>query len=118
MRLSEIKGEAALDCIEAIVGPAARIISDADMAKLLGSGGTRAAIAADAANLLLSKHRDDTVAILAALNLQSPSEYLAASSLPKIIGDVYAAITDEELLAFLPQQSAASGTTSDATREG
>ena len=117
MRLSEIKGEQALDCVEAIVGPIASIASDDEFKKLLSSGGSFSDKASSVSKYLLSKHRDDTVAILAALSLQTPKEYLKGVTLPKMIADVYSVITDEELLGFLPQEQQELGTTSEDTLE-
>lgn len=117
MRLSEIKGEAALDCIEAIVGPAARLVSDKELRDLF-KGTDVAAKAESIASFVLSKHRNDAVEILAALSMQTPEDYIADTTLPKLLGDVYCVLTDEELLGFLTHQQAASGTTSGATLEG
>ena len=101
MKLSEIKGEKALDVIEAIAGPVASIVTDKQMKGML-DGKDVAKRADKVACFILKNHRADAVKILAALSLKEPDEYLSSVTLPKLLGDVYEVLTDEELLAFLP----------------
>lgn len=119
MKLSEIKGEAALDVIEAMLNLAERIIGDdAFRNSLEGKDGT-AAQAFTVAKLLLSKsYRDDTIPVLAALSQKSVEDYLADATLPQMLASVYSIITDEELLSFLSPQEDEPGTTSEDTLEG
>lgn len=118
MRLSEIKGEAALDCVGEIIEPIATIASDKTTLELLSSNESTGLKASRVVSHLLKNHRLETIRVLAALSLKTPEEYAAEITLPKLIGDVYQAITDEELLSFLPQEEAGAGTTSGDTREG
>lgn len=119
MKLSEIKGEAALDVIEAMLNLAERIVGDDAFRNALDGKDGSAAQALAVAKLLLSKsYRDDTIPVLAALSQKSVEDYLADTTLPQMIGDVYSTITDAELLSFLSPQGDEPGTISADTLEG
>lgn len=119
MKLSEIKGEAALDVIEAMLNLAERIVGDDSFRNALDGKDGTAAQALAVAKLLLSKgYRDDTIPVLAALSQKSVEDYLADTTLPQMLGDVYSAITDAELLSFLSPQGDEPGTISEDTLEG
>ena len=116
-KLSEIKGEKALDVIVEIAGPIANIATDKQLKGLFANGSASSNVD-KVARFILKNHREDTVAILAALSLETPSEYIDGLSLTQLLGDVYKALTDEELLAFLPSQGAEYGFTLDGILEG
>ena len=119
MRLSEIKGEAALDCIEAALELAGKLLEDESVKDALTAEGGATKQALAVAKILLSKdYRCYTIPVLAALSHKSVDGYLAETTLPQMIGDVYEVITDKELLAFLSPQVAAPGITSADTLEG
>lgn len=119
MKLSDIRGEAALDCVEAMLELAGAIVEDDSiMAALTGDGkATRKAL--DVARAMLSeRYRGITVKVLAALSGKTVEEYLEDTSLPQMVGDVYGAITDAELLSFLSPQEIVPGTISGDTLGG
>lgn len=119
MRLSEIRGEAALDVIEAMLNLAERIVGDDTFRNALdGKDGTAAQALAVAKMLLSKSYRDDTIPVLAALSQKSVEDYLADTTLPQMLGDVYSTITDAELLSFLSPQADVPGTTSEDILEG
>ena len=118
MRLSEIRGEAALDCIEAALELASKLMDDESVKDALTAGGGTTKQALAISKLLLSKeYRDCTIPVLAALSQESVDDYLAETTLPRMIGDVYEIITDKELLAFLSPRADVPGTTSEDTLE-
>ena len=101
MRLSEVKGERALDVIAELVDPVANIAQDPDVTAMFTGEGEIADKARKAVPALLKGHRSDVVAILSTIAGVAPEEYVAEMSLESVIRDVYELITDEELLAFL-----------------
>lgn len=109
MKLSDIKGERVFDVIAEVTDPLYRIASDEAVmgafqgaAKASGEGKTDYAKALRGiVPVLLNTHRDDLVAILSAVNGVAAEEYLEGLTMPKLFGDVYDVLTDEELLGFL-----------------
>lgn len=110
MKLSDIKGERVFDVIAEVTDPLYRIASDeAVMGAFRGAakasdddGKTDYAKALRGiVPVLLKTHRDDLVAILSAVNGVAAEEYLEGLTMPKLFGDVYDVLTDEELLGFL-----------------
>lgn len=111
MRLSEIKGERVFDVIADIIEPACNIAQDKEAADLFDRSKKRPEdMTAKEFALervkrsvpkLMRTHRDDLVAIMAAIEGVSPDEYRQAVTVPSIIQAVYEMLTDEDLLAFL-----------------
>lgn len=110
MKLSDIKGERVFDVIAEVTDPLYRIASDE--AVIGAFQGAAQASGADGKTdyakalrgivpVLLKTHRDDLVAILSAVNGVTAEEYLEGLTMPKLFGDVYDVLTDEELLGFL-----------------
>ena len=111
MRLSEIRGERVFDVIADIIEPACNIAQDKEAAALFdrsekrpeGVTATEFALAKvkRSVPVLMRKHKDDLVAIMAAIEGVSPDEYREGLTMPKLIQGVYEILTDEDLLAFL-----------------
>lgn len=111
MRLSEIKGERVFDVIAEIIEPACNIAQDKEAADLFdrskerpdGMSAKDFALERVKASMpkLMRTHKDDLVAILAAIEGVTPSEYMDGLTMPKLIQGVFEILTDEDLLAFL-----------------
>lgn len=102
MRLSDIKGERALDVIADLCDPIVSIATDGEVRELLASlSGDTADAARKVIPALLKGHRQDIVSILAVLDDVTPEEYLAGASLAGLVEDLYELLTDEEILRFL-----------------
>lgn len=110
MRLSEIKGERVFEVIADIIEPACNIAQDKEaMALFDRSGGKEGKDSTEqvlsrvkgAVPKLMRTHKDDLVAILAAIEGVTPSEYMEGITMPKLVQGVFEMLTDEDLLAFL-----------------
>lgn len=111
MKLSEVRGERVFDVIADIIEPACNIAQDADAASLFDRSEKRPddvtptefalAKVKRAVPKLMRSHKDDLVAILAAIEGTDPDEYRSDLTMPKLIQGVYEILTDEDLLAFL-----------------
>lgn len=111
MRLSEIRGERVFDVIADIIEPACNIAQDKEAAALFDRSEKRPDDMTPtefalsrikvAMPKLMRSHKDDLVAIMAAIEGVSPDEYREGLTMPKLIQGVYEILTDEDLLAFL-----------------
>lgn len=101
MRLSDVKGERCLEVVADVIEPISNIANDPDFKKAVKSGGSQAAMLAKAAPTLIKGHKDDIVAILAAVEGVSPAEYAEGMTMAGLLKDAYELLTDEELLGFL-----------------
>lgn len=110
MRLSEIKGERVFDVIADIIEPACNIASDPVASRMFR--GEKAPEGMEPKDFALQKakeviphlmrtHRDDLVAILAAIEGKDPKEYVSELTMPALIKGVYEMMTDDDLLGFL-----------------
>lgn len=109
-KLSEIKGDEVLDVIAEIAEPVLNIALDDEAAEFFrrekppeGEDPARFVMRRwrRAVPKLMGGHKDDLVAILAALGGTTSEEYLEGLTMPSLLSDVYQLVTDEELLAFL-----------------
>lgn len=121
MKLSEISGERVFDVIADIIEPACNIAQDPQAAALferedVPEGMTAVQVALGKVRRsvpsLVRTHKDDLVAILAAIEGTKPEEYAREVTIPKLIQGVYDILTDSDLLAFLSSPSQGSTTTS------
>ena len=71
MKLSEIKGEKALDVLADIMEPAIRIMSDKRIAVLAKSGEKIKAV-----KMAIKGHKKDVIELLASLEQKDPKEYM------------------------------------------
>lgn len=124
MRLSDIKGERTLEVIADIIDPIADIAEDEEAAALfkrekLPEGMTAKKFllqkARKAAPALLKGHKDDIIAILAAIEGTRPEEYAGTLNLVKLIKDTVDLLTDEAFGTLFI--SAQSGTSSGSAPE-
>ncbi len=119
MRLSDIKGEQVIDTIADLIGPISRIARDEAVREVLKpvevpEGGDKAervtARLTEALPGILKGHREDLVAILAAVNGKSPGEYAEGMTLASLISDAADLITDEAFAGFLASRAGMSST--------
>lgn len=128
MRLSDVKGERTFEVIADIIDPIANIAEDGTVSVLFdGSkpkdGQTRSQVFAKKLRKVLPAlcrdHRDDVVAILAAIGGTTSEEYLSSCSLATLMQDVFELMTDEDFIGFLSSQESGggSGTSQESTEE-
>ena len=93
MKLSEIKGEAALDVLADIIEPASEIMSDPKVKDLFGSGNKGAIV-----KLLIKNHKKSIIEILAAMDGVPVEEYsVSVLTLPIRLVEI---LNDQELISF------------------
>lgn len=123
MRLSDVRGERALDVVADLVEPVASIASDEEAAALFRrekcpEGMTpmqffgqrvRASLPA-----LLRGHKADVVAILSTIEGTTPEEYEGGLTLAKLAVDVAELMNDEAFTGFL----ASSGSKTEGAASG
>lgn len=120
MRLSDIRGERAIEVIAELIDPVANIAGDNDLAELMrreklpeGADPKAAAIKRLKAALpkLLKNHKSDFVAILAALEGVEREKFEKELSLPKLISGLLELLNDDDFktLFFSAQSGKASG---------
>ena len=131
MRLSDIKGDRAIDVIANLIEPVARIAEDKEAAKLfrrekLSKGETAMGALLKrirtSVPLLLRNHKMELIEIMAALEGVPKEAYAEALSVPKLIADILGMLNDNELLSFFglaqttgaPSSGAAQGNTQAA----
>ena len=109
MRLSDIKGDRAIDVIANLIEPVARIAEDKEAAKLfrrekLSKGETAMGALLKrirtSVPLLLRNHKGDLVEIMAAIEGVDKAAYAASLTIPKLIADIFGLLNDSELLAL------------------
>ena len=110
MRLSDIRGERVFDVVADITEPLCNIATDDESAYLFkrvpkpeDMTSTQLAISKvkSAVPVLMRRHKDDLIAILAALEGVPAEEYREGMSMASLVKGVYELCTDEDLIAFL-----------------
>lgn len=128
MRLSDIKGERTLEVIADIIDPVANIAEDEAASNLfrkekLPGGMTKKGFFIQRARkcvpALLRGHRDDIIAILAAIEGTPPDAYTETLNLVKLTSDVVDLLTDDAFgeLFFSAQTGGSSGAAPGNTTE-
>ena len=98
MKLSDIKGEKALDVLADIIEPISEIMADKEVAKT-----TRSSKRSKAISLALKNHKAAVIQILAALDGKDVSEYECnLLSLPKQILDI---VNDPAVIELFTSQT-------------
>ena len=98
MKLSDLKGEAALDALADMLEPAAEIMTDADFVSLLRKNERLKAV-----QLLLKKHQKSVIEIMAATEGKTADEYeVNILTLPKKLVEVF---NDPEVVSLFQLQS-------------
>lgn len=110
MKLSDIRGERVIDTVADLIEPVTNIAMDEQAAKLFKREKCPEGVeprdfmlgrVRESLPKLLKDHHADVVAILAALEGETPEEYERDLTLAKLMGGFMEAFTDEDLLAFL-----------------
>lgn len=99
MKLSEIKGEAALDVVANIMEPFAEIFSD-EAVKEAYETGTVATVAKTA----IKNHKQAVIEVLAGLNMEEPDEYKAKMNIFTLPIAFLEVLNDEGLRSLFPSQ--------------
>ena len=98
MKLSEIKGEAAIDVLVDILDPASEIIGDKEIELAVKNNATRMQIV----KIALKNHKKAVIAILAALDGKKPEDYeVSVLTLPVKLLEV---LNDPELVNLFSSQ--------------
>lgn len=126
MKLSEIKGERAIDVIADLIEPIAKIAEDAEAAKLfkrekLPKGETARSFLMKrirtSVPVLLRNHKDDLVDIMATLEGVPHETYAETLSVPKLIADIFGLLNDGELLTLFGLAQTTEETSSIAAQD-
>lgn len=113
MRLSDIKGERAIEVIGELIDPIANIAEDKEASTLFRREKLPDGIDAKAfvvsrlrkgLPVLLKNHKGDIVTILAAIEGVTPAEYAATLDLGKVFKDLTELLTDKEFMAFFTSE--------------
>ena len=103
MKLSELKGQDAIEAIADIMEPLSAIACDkrlrADFKKV-AEADDRVAALGKVLPKAIKTHKADVVKILATVNRKTVKEYEAEATVPRIMADAFDVLTDEELFAF------------------
>lgn len=98
MKLSEIKGEHALDVLADIIDPVVEIVGDEEISEAIKAGKPKLLIA----KLVLKGHKKSIITILALLNEKDPKTYEPSLlELPKMVLEL---LNDEELAKLFQSQ--------------
>lgn len=92
MKLSEIKGETALDALAALLDPVAELCRDKEWLALLKTDKLAAA------KNLLRDHKPQIIAIMAVLDGETPETYLTKVNLLTLPRQVLELLNDPELM--------------------
>lgn len=108
MKLSEIKGEEALDVLADIIDPITRIMSDKEVARIFETGQSKLKLV----KFILKKHKKDAIEIMARLECEEPDEYVNKITVTTLPVKILEILNDKELMAVFSTQSQTSESTS------
>lgn len=112
MKLSEYRGDDALEVLAELLEPAVEILADADIAAAWrdkNPNKTRGQKQLKAVSIAIKKHKEAVIAILAALDHETPDEYrekINVVTLPKKLLEV---LNDKDLRNFFTSQEQTKG---------
>ena len=101
MRLSEIKGEDAIEVIADIIEPIAIIAADKDFEKERKAKKPMLMLV----KYVLKKHRQSVIEILAALDMKTVEEYLETVNVVSLPKQIMEALNDPEVMSLFQSQS-------------
>lgn len=110
MKLSEYKGEDALDILADIIEPAAEIMTDEEIVSAFRSGVPKIKIA----KLIIKGHKPAIISVLASLERQDPEEYAKKMNLFTLPAKLLELFNDPELINLFTSQ----GQTMEETSSG
>lgn len=99
-KLSEIKGEAALDVLADIMGPAVEIISDPEVKKAF-----RAKKKVEGIALAIKRHKKAVIAVMAAINQQTVEEFIGSVNIVTLPATVLELMSDPDLASLFSLRS-------------
>lgn len=108
MKLSEVKGERVLDVIADIVEPVVSIATSEEFKALFKKADNEADARANivrAVPSLIKSHKDEAIAILAAIGGVTKEQYVSEMTFPTLIRDVNELLTDDVFTDFLASAS-------------
>lgn len=109
MKLSEIKGEKALDVLADIIDPAMEIASDKEIEIAVNGNASKL----DIIKIVLRNHKKATIAIMAALDGKKPEEYeINVLTLPAKLIEM---MNDPDLMSLFGLQSQTPTSSGSAT---
>lgn len=125
MKLSEIRGERAIEVIADLIEPIARIAEDKDAARLFKrercpKGKSARTFLMErirtSVPVLLREHKSDLIEIMATLEGVTKEAYAEELSVPKLIADVFSLLSDGELLSLFGLAQTTEETSSGAAQ--
>lgn len=108
MRLSDIKGEQALDVLADLLEPIVSLAKDSELNELLTKDRT------EAAKVALKMHKHEVITIMAVLDGETPEEYVKKISLLTLPVRLVELFNDPELVELFQSQ----GQSTDQTSSG
>lgn len=120
MKLSDYRGDDALEVLAELLEPAVEILADADIAAAWrdkNPNKTRGQKQLKAVSIAIKKHKEAVIAILAALDHETPDEYrekINVVTLPKKLLEV---LNDKDLRNFFTSQEQTKGEPSCSASE-
>lgn len=112
MRLSDIKGEAAIDAVADLLEPISDIAKDKDIIDLFRNGDRLKAI-----QKALKGHRRAVVEVLAILNQKDPAEYIKEITIATIPAQALDILNDPELALLFTDAAETEKTSSTVATE-
>jgi len=114
MKLSEFKGEDAIDVLADIIEPITEIVKDDEVTKLWKTKGNNVA---NAAKVILKRHKHEVVEVLAAMERKTYDEYLPEVTVLSLPIKLLEVLNDKDFMDFFTQQvgTIAAGSSGDAT---
>lgn len=100
MKLSEYKGEQALDILADIVEPAAAILADKELAELSKSGVARIKLVKP----IIKNHKKEVIEILAILEGEEPEQYAEKVNIFTLPAKLLELLNDPELVNLFTWQ--------------
>jgi len=110
MKLSEIKGEKALDVLADIIEPVANIMADGKVEKIYNSNQPRIKLVQH----ILKHNKKDVITILAILDGENPKTYAEKVTVTTLPMKLLELINDQDLIAVFRSQ----GQTAEQTSSG
>jgi len=112
MKLSDIRGEEALDALADLIDPMTEIFGDEEVVKSWRGGGKQI----DIIKMILRKHKKSVLTALAILDGEDPKDY--NPSMLSIPIKILALLNDPDVIALFPSQSPTSQEISSGRASG
>lgn len=100
MKLSEIKGEQALDVLADIMDPVTRILADGEVARLYKAGQPKLMLA----KYIIKNNKKEIIEIMARLEFKEPKDYAKEMNLVSLPVKLLELLNDEELVKVFRSQ--------------